>query len=68
MKLAQITDDLAIQPHKVTAVKRISARKTAIFCSGQSAQDGNFLVFKPYGEVMDILQEALVDEEARYVR
>lgn len=59
--LHELTDDLAICPTHVTAVKRGLLKDTAtIFLTGQGEQDG-FTVKMSWEEVVDSINSALAE-------
>lgn len=58
--LIELDDDLSVETDNVTAVRRstLDDDQCVVFCVGQSAVDGGFLVNLPYDEVTKMLREA----------
>ncbi len=64
-RMLALTDDLAVQPRAIAAVKRSSLEdgKCTVYLRGQSATDGGFLLDMEFDEVLDLVNEALDPEE-----
>lgn len=58
--LIELDDDLWIESDNVTAVRRstLDEDQTIVFCVGQSATDGGFLIDQPLEEVVETLKQA----------
>lgn len=59
----QISDKLSVNPELVAAVKEISKSECAVFLSGQSADDGGFVINQP----ADGVRAAISDPDLREV-
>jgi hypothetical protein len=62
-RFTDISDDLAVLPGNIAAVKRLDDGSCAIFTTGQPATDGGFHVARPWEDVIEELNEELADED-----
>lgn len=66
-KLLQLTDDLAVIPRQIAAIKRGSrSSQSVVFLKGMSSQDG-FVVDVEFEDLLDIVDEANADAEKEHL-
>ncbi len=61
-QLLALTDDLAILPHHISAVRRVDDDQCAVYLVGQSAIDGSFLVDRDFDDVVEEINDGLARE------
>ena len=62
-KLIEISPDLAIMPHRVSAVKRFDDEKCTVFMAADCAVDGGFLIEREFDAVLEEINDALEGED-----
>lgn len=62
MRLIDISEDLAVLPRRISAVKR-TGDKCAVFMAADNAVTGGFLVDRDFDDLVKEINDALEDEE-----